>query len=75
MAKMGKVKVEFTNSDLKSTSSKQVGDKEMYKLLYEMEVDLYSNRGDLQFRAIFNGSTKGDATIQFEQSYGMTGKE
>jgi hypothetical protein len=71
MVKMGKVRVDFTDNEVKSTTSKWVGGRKMYKLWYEMEVDLFSERGDLQFRTILNGITKGNATIQFETSYDM----
>ena len=71
MVKMGRVRVEFTSDEVKAAMSKWVRGRKMYKLWYEMEVDLFSERGDLQFRTILSGATKGKATIQFEESYDM----
>ena len=85
MVKMGKVHVEFTQLEVKSARSKCIRRRSkcirrrskcirrqrMHRLSYQMEVDLFSKRGDLQFRAILNGKTKGNSTIQFETSYDM----
>ena len=71
MVKMGKVSVEFTDAERKEATSKLVKGRKMYKIWYEMEVDLFSDRGDLKFRTVLNGKTKGNASIQFEESYDM----
>jgi hypothetical protein len=71
MTKMGTVRFSFNEKDVKSADSKQVGSKLMYKLFYTMEVDLFSERGDIQFRFLYNAQHKGDGKIQFEQTYDM----
>jgi len=40
MTKMGRVLIEFTDKEVKSAMSKQVCGKKMYKLWYQMEVDV-----------------------------------
>jgi hypothetical protein len=71
MSKMGRVITEFTERDVKSAKSKIVSGRTVYKLWYDIEVDLFSERGDLQIRTSYNGITKGNATIQFEESFDM----
>ncbi|KAH8665032.1 hypothetical protein BGZ60DRAFT_432284 [Tricladium varicosporioides] len=71
MKKMGRVRAEFTMKDIRAAKSKYVNGKKLYKLRYDMEVDLFSERGDLQFRTILGDATKGKATIQFEESFDM----
>ena len=66
---MGKIYTEFTESEVRSATSKWVNGRMMYRVYFEMEVDLFSERGDLQFRTTLNGITKGNATIQFETNY------
>jgi hypothetical protein len=75
MVKMGKIKIDFTESEVKSSLSKLVNGKRMYKLFYDVELDLFSERGDLQLRTILNGTTKSNATIQFEESYDVLDTE
>lgn len=38
----------------------------MYRIDYDIEVDLFSDQGDLQFRVILDGVTKVNARIQYE---------
>lgn len=57
--------------EIRTAKSKFVNGKKLYKLRYDMEVDLFSERGDLQFRTILGDATKGKATIQFEESFDM----
>ena len=69
MVKMGKVCIEFTESEVRAAESRWVNGRMLYRVYYDTEVDLFSERGDLQFRATLNGISKGNATIQFERSY------
>ena len=68
---MGKVTVSFTETEVKSSEKRIVSGRTMYKVPYEVEVDFFSERGDIQFKTILNGQVKGNATIQFEQSFDM----
>ncbi len=71
MTKMGTARFSFHEKDVKTGESKAVGTRLMYKLYYNMEVDLFSERGDIQFRFLYNGQHKGDGKILFEQTYDM----
>jgi hypothetical protein len=66
---MGTVRFNFNERDLRAAASKVVNGRKMYKLSYTVEVDLFSDRGDLEIRCIMNGANKGKGTIQFDQSY------
>jgi hypothetical protein len=68
---MGRVHVNFTNAEVKAGESKIVKGRLMHKLNYDIEVDLFSDRGDLQFRAVVNGVKKESADISFDGSYDM----
>lgn len=71
MSKMGRVHVNFTQAEYKAGQSKFVKGKTIYKLNYDMEVDLFSDRGDIQIRAVLNGKRKEPALISYERSYDM----
>ncbi|KAE8446939.1 hypothetical protein EG329_011421 [Mollisiaceae sp. DMI_Dod_QoI] len=74
MQKMGKVTFSFTEDEMKTGRSKMKNGRKMWKLNYEIEVDLFSDRGDLQFNSIVNGTRKDNkATIQFEQKFDAVG--
>jgi hypothetical protein len=71
MTKMGTVRFSFNEKDVKTGESKEISGRKMYKLFYNMEVDLFSERGDIQFRFLYLGKHVGDGKIQFEQSFDM----
>jgi hypothetical protein len=71
MTKMGTVRFSFSQKDVNAADSKLVDGRRMFKLFYNMEVDLFSERGDIQFRFLYNDQHKGDGKIQFEQTYDM----
>jgi hypothetical protein len=71
---MGKVHFKFTKKDVESAPSKVINGRTVYKLSYKVEVDLFSDRGDVEVRAIVNGTQRGKGSIQFEQSYDMQPK-
>jgi hypothetical protein len=71
MSKMGRVHINFTQAEYKAGKSKFVKGKKIYKLNYDMEVDLFSERGDIQIRAVLGGKRKEPALISYERSYDM----
>jgi hypothetical protein len=67
---MGKVTMEFTMGEIQNSGTPKWSAKYnswVYKIPYELEVDLFSERGDLQFKAIRNGVTRGNVNVQFEE--------
>ncbi|KAH6663115.1 hsp70-like protein [Halenospora varia] len=68
MSKMGKVSAEFSQADKHRGLSKWSAKRHqtMYRIDYDIEVDLFSDQGDLQFRVILDGVTKVNARIQYE---------
>lgn len=71
MQKMGRVHVNFTKDEYRGGISKFVKGRKIYKLNFDIEVDLYSDRGDIQIRGVVNGKRKDPAVISFERSYAV----
>lgn len=73
MQKIGKVRFSFTDEEMKTGKSKVLKGRKLFRLDFDIEVDLFSERGDLQFNTLVNGQKKDKAIIQFEQKF--DGKE
>jgi hypothetical protein len=68
---LGKVEFKFTRKDVENAPSKMKDGRKIYNVTYEIKVDLFSDRGDLEFRAVLDGAPKGKGIIQYEQSFDM----
>jgi hypothetical protein len=73
LQKMGKVIFSFTSDEMRAGKSKMVNGRKIWRLDYDVQVDLFSDRGDLQFNSLLEGKKKNKAIIQFEQKFDMKG--
>lgn len=69
MQKMGKVHFSFSAEEMKAGKSKEVKGRKLWRLDYDVQVDLFSDRGDLQFSSLLDGRKKDKAIISFEQKF------
>jgi hypothetical protein len=69
VTQLGTVTFRFTERDLRNSETKLVDGRRLYKLAYQVAVDLFSERGDIEFRCSIDGKSKGKGTIQFQQSF------
>jgi len=67
LTKMGQVTVEFSENDIKKGEMKIIDGRKRYKLYFKLEITLFSERGDLQLRALYNGLPVGQTKVQFDQ--------
>jgi hypothetical protein len=63
------VTANFTSTDINNAPLKWVKGQKLHNVSYALEVDLFSERGDLQFRTVLNSETRGNATIRFEEKH------
>lgn len=66
---MGKVEIEFNQDDIQRGEVKWIEGRKMYKVTFSLEITLFSERGDIQLRAMHNGSPVGQTTVQFDQTF------
>jgi hypothetical protein len=74
LEKMGQVAVEFSKNDVESGDMKYVDGRKMFKLTFTLEITLFSERGDIQFRALYKGLPVGQTKVQFDQDSGVMGE-
>jgi len=69
MNKMGNVTFKFTFDEMRTGKSRVVKGRTLWKLNYDIQVDLFSDRGDLQFNSLVDGQKKNKAIISFEEKF------
>jgi hypothetical protein len=69
MNKMGNVTFKFTFDEMRTGKSRVVKGRTLWKLNYDIQVDLFSDRGDLQFNSLVDGQKKNKAVIAFEEKF------
>jgi hypothetical protein len=69
MQKMGKVTFSFTIDEMRTGKCKEVKGRKLWRLDYDIQVDLFSDRGDLQFNSLLDGKKKDKAVISFAQKF------
>jgi len=69
VTKLGAVRVTFSRDDIERSPSRVVDGDQLYQVLYEMEVDLVSDRGLLEFRTIIHGNTRNNTSIRYDEGF------
>src|ERR1700753_1441109 len=63
MTRLGTVTANFTSADVSTAPARYVRGQKLHNVSYSLEVDLFSDKGDLQFRTVLGGQSRGNATI------------
>lgn len=67
---MGKVVFTFSQSVFRANGKcKSVKGRNLWRLDYDIQVDLFSDRGDLQFNSVVEGKKVDRAVIEFDQKF------